>query len=716
MKKSLLLAICLLWMSSIFLFPIKEVSGEDLLLSNHNVDLNPTFSHQAGFYDTSILLEINAAPNTTVYYTLDSSEPNNESSLYTGPILIEEDYVSVDGEGVFIQRNNDGIPIEEPSYPISMIISTSKRWIPPLEDIFKATVIKVIAYDNELNTSQILTNSYFVDENMKERYTFPVMSLSTDIEHLFDYETGINVPGVFYDPDLGEDGSSNRTGNYYQTGDEWEKPVHVEYFTSDGDLEFQQSAGIRIHGGLSRKYPIKSYRLYARGSYDDDSYFNYQFFEDKEIDLFKRILLRAGGQTYQYTVMGEVAAQNLLKPLDLDMQYSQPVILFINGEYFGIRNIRDRIDRYYLSTHYGMDSDDVTILTGNGYYEDGDERGAAHYQAIYQFITLKDMTVKKNYEHVQTKIDVDNLIDYYIAELYLGNVDWPQNNILYWRKNVNYNPDAPYGHDGRWRWIIYDVDASFGASWGAFYPEIESFERLTGDTWKTGKLITSLLKNDEFKAKFVYRFKDLMDSTFEEERASSITSDLIDLYKPEMLEHVNRWGYPSSYSTWLSYSQRMIDFALRRPEHIERQMIEFVGLEDVSTHLFKVNLDSNMGNLKVNSLVLGDIDYYENEFYENLTMSMEAIPKEGHRFTGWYDAHGYLMSVNKKVVITPEQPFEMEARFEVGDEIPIHQDLFEFPGFVIFSSVITLSTLSYLGYLLFDAKKKLKFPFHKHSI
>jgi len=298
--------------------------------------------------------------------------------------------------------------------------------------------------------------------------------------------------------------------------------------------------------------------------------------------------------------------------------------------------------------------------------------------------------------------------------LYFGNVDWPQNNILYWRKNVNYNPNAPYGHDGRWRWIVYDVDASFGASWGGFYPEIESFERLTGENWKTGKLFTSLLKNDEFKAKFIYRLMDLMDSTFEIDRATSIVNEMIDLYKPEIQEHIDRWGYPSSYATWLNYSERMVEFATRRPSHLEGQMKDYLGLSNLSKHPFIVNLDKTMGNIKVNSLVMEDIDTYENEFYDNLMVTMEAIPKDHHRFIGWYDSNGYLMSSNKKLVITPQQAFEFEARFEVGEEIPPNPFQFEYPGFVIFSSVFTLGSLSYLAYLLYDAKKKLKFPFNNH--
>ncbi|MDO9629128.1 MAG: CotH kinase family protein, partial [Acholeplasmataceae bacterium] len=206
--------------------------------------------------------------------------------------------------------------------------------------------------------------------------------------------------------------------------------------------------------------------------------------------------------------------------------------------------------------------------------------------------------------------------------------------------------------------------------------------------------------------------KDLMKTIFEEERATSIVNEMIEQYKPEIQEHINRWGYPSSYSTWVNYSDRMVNFASKRPNLLINQMLKYLELENAATFPFKVQLNSNMGNLKVNSLILEDTNLYEGEFYDQLTMTMEAIPKNGHRFIGWYDSNSYLMSANKRVVITPHQSFEMEARFELGDEIIIDDDLFEFPGFVIFSSIFTLSTMSYLTYLLMDAKKKLKFPFN----
>jgi hypothetical protein len=704
MKKALFFTILFLLSTLLFLLPNVKLIAIGEQISYDPKELNPEFSQISGYYDESFYLEIIAKPNTVVYYTLDSSIPNENKILYTEPILIQEDYVIADGSEIVIQRNIDNTPSPEPSYPISMIRTGADQWKSPAKDIFKATVVKVVAYDQELRQSEILTNSYFVHHDMTNRYQFPIISLSTDIKNLFDYETGIHVPGVFFDPSI-ETGVSNRTGNYYQRGVEWEKEVFVEYFNTFGQLEFSQKAGIRIHGGLSRKYPVKSYRLYARNDYDEENYFNFKFFEDKDIDKFKRIILRAGGQAYQYTLMGEAAAQSVLKPLGLDMQYSTPVILFINGEYFGIRNIRDRLDRFHLNTHYDINPDDVTLLVGNSYLEDGDPKGAAHFQALYQFITLKDMSKKENYQHIHTKMDVDNFIDYYISQLYLANIDWPQNNILYWRKNVVYNPNAPYGHDGLWRWMVFDVDASFGASWGGYYPEINSFTRLTGDSWKTGKMFTSLLKNEEFKSKFVYRFYDLIDTVFESSRVKNIVLDMISQYEGEMQEHIDRFGYPVTIHAWRNYSNRMVTFAENRPSIVLEHMRNYLELDNQKYDM-TFNFDADKGMIKVNSLVVDDSSgIYVNDFYKSLLMNVEAIPKEGYHFIGWYNTENDLVSLNKKLIIKPEFSWNIEARFEEGDEV-LDNDFSNFTTEIIYASIFTVTTFSILIYITIDRRKR----------
>ncbi|MDI6453365.1 CotH kinase family protein [Peloplasma aerotolerans] len=713
MKKILIILNLCLISIPLFFISLQQVYAVDEpnVLSQHN--LNPTFSHQSGFYDEAFYLEIYPKPNTIVFYTLDSSTPDFNSTQYVEPILIEEQWIEATGDEVLIQREIDGpsvIPV--PQYPISMIRTGSQRWISPREDIFKATVIKVIAYDYEQNESSVLTNSYFVTNNASEKYSFPVISISTDIHHLFDYETGIHIPGIHYDPTISEVDNSNRTGNYYQTGQEWEKPVFIEYFDENGSLQFSQNAGLRIHGSLSRKYPLKSYRLYARNEYDDQGMFNYQFFDTKELNTFKRIILRNGGQTYQYSFFGEAAAQALLEPLSLDIQYSKPVILFLNGEYFGIRNLRDRYDDWYLETHYGVDRDDVTILTGHAVVQDGSSKGSVHYQSMYSYATRRDMSIHNNYEYIKTQMDVDNFIDYYIAELYFGNVDWPQNNVMYWRKNVAYNQDAPYGHDGRWRWLVVDIDAGFGASWGGYYPEINSFERITGDSWKTGKLFTSLLENNQFKAKFIYRFIDLLSTTFSAEVAAELVQDMINLYAPEMQDHIDRWGYPTSYNTWMIYANRVLTFAQNRPENVYQHLLEHYDLDQ--TYQLTIDVDETFGHIQVNSLVIPETSFpYQTSVFDGLPVTLKALPKPGYRFVGWFNHDQHIMSSRKEIILPLYEDLNLVAAFEEGEEIDEGTQPLMYTNFIIYSSIFTLGSVSILVYLLYDTKKRKLFPFHR---
>lgn len=703
MKKAwifLLVFLCL----PLFLLPAKEVDAQVVTQLS---SLNPELSHRGGYYDSGFYLEITPKPGTTVFYTLDSSDPNQHSMKYTEPIWIDEKWIEATGEMVEIERKAGGF-IPTPTYPISLIKTGSQKWQSPREDVFAATVVKVIAYDTTTNHhSKILTNTYFVHENMSNKYSFNVMSITTDIHNLYDYYEGINIPGYYYDNRISETGNSNRTGNYFQRGDEWEKPIYLEYFDTSGELLLAQQAGIRIHGGLSRKYPVKSYRLYARASYDNQSTFNYQFFEDKNIDKFKRLILRGGGQTFEYTIMGDVAAQEVIKPLTIDKQYSTPIILFLNGEYFGIRNIRDRFDVHYLASHYDLNVDDVTILSGHAYLDDGDPKGANHYQLLYQYITRFDMSSKKHFDYVEKRMDIDNFIDYNIAQLYFSNIDWPQNNVLYWRKNVSYTPDAPYGHDGRWRWMIYDLDAGFGASWGGYYPEYNSFSRITGETWKTGRMFIKLLENEYFRGRFIYRSLDLMETVFEKNRVMNIVDDMIARYAPEIIEHTDRYGYPSSYETWYNYSLRMKTFARYRPQIYISQMESFLNLG--SKYELSILHDASMGNIQFNSFIQDEQqDVILKQVYAQTAFKMYAIPTEGHRFVGWYNQNGHLISGQKTLTMSLQNDYQIEARFEVGEELlpDVQSQLWK--EILTYGSLFIITTTGTVLYLWIQHRKRQK--------
>lgn len=687
MKKAIV-ALLTLALSLFFMLvsPIIDVEANE-------VDLTPELSHLGGFYMESFYLTITPKTNTSVYYTLDGSTPSKNSYKYVNPLLIEQQMIEADGSEVIITETSII------SGPLSMIVTTDKNWISPKEDIFKANVVRVIAYEDDTNkASDVITHTYFVDPNMYSRYTFPIFSLTTDASNLYDYENGISVPGTHYDPTASEGNASNRTGNYFMTGNAWERLVYVEFYDTSGILQMAQHAGLRIHGGLSRKYPIKSYRLYAKTEYDEQNTFHYQFFKDKEIDDFKRLILRNGGQAYQYTFMGEAFAQSLLKPLDLDIQYSTPIILFINGEYFGIRNVRDRFDVHYLESHYGIDENRSTILTGHAYLEDGSKMGQAHYQTLYTYASIQNLALDKHYKKINRWMDVDNYIDYMIAEIYFGNVDWPQNNVLYWRKNTSYNPDAPYGHDGRWRWMVNDLDGSFGISWGTVSPSVNSFERLTGETWKTGKLFVNLLENDTFKAKFIYRMLELLDTIFEVNHVTEELEIMVDLYKPEMEEHIARFGYPSTYQTWLSYTERMKRFAEGRKDYLIAFMEEYFNLS--IKHPVAVTYNREMGSIEVNQIE-DQSGLFSGEFYHDLPITLVAIPSEGYRFAGWY-YEDMELSKNEELVINPELNLILDARFELGE--PFIEEK-EIDG-LLFKIIFSLLFLGEVSWLIIIIKKK----------
>ena len=408
--------------------------------------------------------------------------------------------------------------------------------------------------------------------------------------------------------------------------------------------------------------------------------------------------------------MGEAAAQSLLKPLNIDIQYSTPVILFLNGEYFGIRNIRDRFDDWYLELTYGGKKEDVTILTGNGYYQDGDESGGTHYINLFNFVTKKDMSNSEFYKYVGTQMDIENFVDYYASQIYFGNTDWPQNNILYWRYNYPYNPNAPYGRDGRWRWMIYDVDFGFAASVGTNSPEVNTIQRLTGENWKFGSMFTSLLKNQTFKNYFINRSLDLLNTVLDGDNAASQVQDFIDLYAPEMTEHIQRYGYPTSYTSWEFYVNRMLQFAQNRPTYLREHLQDYFELSD-QTYNLSVFSNEDQGTILVNSISVGQtletIDNpWQGIYFSDVPVTLKAQPKSGFRFVGWYNQFHELLSNQLTYQTTSDTDIYVEARYEVGNQpsepIPITQE-----GILFIVSLSAMGTILAIVYLIERKKAKM---------
>lgn len=520
-----------------------------------------TFSVPGGFHGAPIDLELSAGrEDAEIHFTLDGSEPTAQSTLYTGPIRIED-------------------RTSEPNH-LSTILEISHNYANaalPADLVFKGTVVRAAAFSHG-ERSEVTTRTFFIDPEAGNRISLPVISLTVHRDSLFGYQRGIYVLGKIWD-DNGQSHSLGAAANYTQTGDAWERPAHMEMYESDGSMAVSQDIGLRLHGGASRAFPQKSFRLYSRSDYGT-SRFRHRFFPELDLDDFNRLILRQSGQDVVMTLFRDAYIQESMKHLRFPTMASRAVIVFLNGEYWGIYNIRERYDIHYIETHYGIDREQVDLMTGNASLKEGER---AHYEALRNYINANDPADDAHLEHIRTLMDTGNFMDYYIANIYARNTDWPHNNVDYFRHRTAYNPDAPIPQqDGRWRWMMFDMDFSFGwqpgpGGWPPYRPNDwdrpghydrksylqDMFRHLdsypgTNRDW-AARFYHRLMRNDTYRWDFFTRFADLLNTTFRPERMVAVLDSMQAIYAPEIEEHIVRWN-KTEPDNWDFYWRPFITF------------------------------------------------------------------------------------------------------------------------------------------------------------
>jgi hypothetical protein len=576
-----------------------------------------------------------------IRYTLDGSEPDSSSPLADGPIRITDRTPEPNGISA--------IPTSPPEIPLIL----GYKWHHPQGQVFKGTVVRARAFREGGKPSPVATHTYFVDSRGGTRYHLPVVSLSTDSLHLFDHETGIYIPGIHFDLGGPEDDPKKDEphlfGNYVQRGIEWERPASMEFFDEQGERVFAQDIGIRIHGGRSRSLPLKSLRLYARSDYGE-SRFNYPFFPDLPYRDYNRLILRNSGQDFfgRSTMFRDGFMQTLVRDLNMDTQEYRATVVFINGEFWGIMNIRERYDEDYLARTWGVDPDNVDLLQNNMEPKAGD---SLHYSAMMDFIEENDPASREVYDQIRTMMDIDNYLDYIIAQMIIRNVDWPGNNIEYWRLRTDWNPDAPPGHDGRWRWMVVDMDAGFGLlnPWRVASFDMvrhmtnDKYDGFSNDPWST-VLIRRLLRNDEFRNEFIRRSADYLNTIFLPGHVIAMIDRFEESLEPVIEEHILRWGQIESKSRWHFNVERMRDFAKRRPGYVREHLMDFFGLEE----MFRLQVDvsaMHKGRVQVNHLTIDENTPgtagrespwpWTGTYFTGIPLDLKARAYSGYRFSHW---------------------------------------------------------------------------------
>ena len=596
----------------------------------------PVFSHSSGFYKQSFNLILSTEDDQAViHYTLDGSEPSLDSPIYSQPLHIQ---------------SRAGQPDV-----LAEIRTTAQYWRKPIGEVFKATVVRAKAFYPDGSHSTTETQTYFVDPNINTRYSLPIFSIVSDPDHFFDYEQGIYVMGRLWDEnrDFNIDWLPH-PANYMQKGEVWERPVHIEFFEPQGQARWAQNAGIRIHGFFTRAARLKSLRLYARAGYDQSDQFEYDFFPglrdavfSEKIQTFKTLLLRNSGNDWGFTLIRDAMMQALISHTSLDTQAYRPVIVFLNGEYWGIHNLRESMDEHYLSSKYLLDTDNIVILENNAEIQFGKAGDDAPYQALLDFIKTNDMTNALTYNQIATQMDVENYIDYLVTEIYIMNSDWPHNNIKFWRHKTDaYQPDAPYGHDGRWRWIVFDTDSGFGLNTALREEEYDdntlaqALYQPGAREW-SGFLFRSLIENPQFFNQFINRFADHLNTTFTPERVIGIIDRMQAEIRPEIPEHINRWRLmDNSIAVWEQNVEVLRSFARNRPTYVRQHILSQFELPGTAT--ITLQSDSRQGYLRINSIDITtdtpgvlDAEQWSGIYFQGIPIQISAIPNPGYQFSGW---------------------------------------------------------------------------------
>jgi hypothetical protein len=598
----------------------------------------PQFSVPGGFYTSSQSITLtHIDPSVTIHYTLDGSDPDVNSPVYSGPIPVSS-------------RTGD------PN--VYSLIRTCYRvhnwlpdWYPPVSEVFKATIVRARAFKNNYLPGPILTHSYFVDPNIFGRYgNLAVISIVSDPKNLFNDTTGIYVPGITYVP-------NTFNANYYW---DWDRPGNIEMFLPNGTCAFNSNFKISINGQSSPSSNQKGINVNASGDYGE-SKIEYRLFEGtngpaKYIDKFDKIKIRAWGSDRKRGLFRDAYCESFMLKSKLDVEAYRPVIVFIDGEYWGFQELRERNrNGSYLQSHYLIDKDnpgfDIIDGAGNTVLE-GD---AQNWNALAAYINSNNLNVPSNYAYVKSQLDVETFMLHYLHSIYFSRADWPDQNEAKWRARI---PGS------KWKWVQWDMDNST-----AFYlnPWYDMFSQVLTSNRGYGPsdMFNAFIVNDEFKTDFINLFADYMNTEFLPQIAQNRVDDMKAEFFPYLTEYQDRWQ--TNYN-WTAQTDSMKWWVNLRPQFCRDDIVSNFNLGGYNTLTIDVS-DSLKGNVKVNSLFLDGnttrtttYTYpWSGQYFDGNEVPLTAIAKPGYRFVQWLP----MNDPNQSILIDLVTNMNITAEFDI---------------------------------------------------
>lgn len=599
-----------LWLIPIALLALGAVYLIESFLSQRLVPgaasaLQPTFDPAPGYYDQDTRVRLSAPyPGASVIFTLDGRVPTHTvGTLYSRPIRLSADAPAV-----------------------------------------TAIRARVVLPGGEMGS--VASASYFVGVEA----SLPMMSLIADPDDLWNPRRGIYA-------------------NPRERGEAWERPVDVTYVDGDRRSGFHVPAGVRIHGSGSRDFDKKSLRLYFRQAYGAPR-LEYPVFPAGEVRSFRRLVLHDGGQDHavspwwRWTLMRNGLASSLTLELDGPASRTHPVLLFINGQPWGIYQVRERIDDVFLTDHYGIQAADILESPESPAQQAVSAGDRENWDRLLQFVETHHLADPASYAHVESQVDIANFIDYNILQIYAANTDWPFLAARRFRSRAQ---------GGRWRWMVWDDDRSFDVR----HVDLDMVQRVMdrddpGTGGRGALLLRKLLENPPFRTQFLSRAADLLNTALAPESVVAHIDTLAAELQPDIAHETARWA---SSTDWQTNVEELRDFARRRPAVLRQHLVERFELGGTA-RLTVTPPATGSGSAAVNGLYVEELPW-QGTYFRTIPVQITAAPAPGFRFVGWDppdlpQASVTTLTVDAALTITP--------RFEpLGEDVPR-------PGDVVFSS------------------------------
>ena len=461
-----------------------------------------------------------------------------------------------------------------------------------------------------------VTRSYIKTNN---KYTIPVVSIVGDKDYFTDPKTGIDCDG---------DGTNGKTGNGQNQprnyNMDWDRPVNFSYLSPEGEMLFNQDVNISVSGGYTRSQKYRSFKLKSNKVFDGQNRFDFAFFQQKPYIRNKAVLVRNGGNdvwTHNARFL-DPALQTIIQRsgLDVDVQAYQPVIEYVNGQLRGVLNLREVNNDKYAYANWGYDDEELDAFE-NLNMKNGTDSVIKRIFELGQKINDEGA-----YEELKTMLDIDEYTNYMAATLFLDNDDWPNNNVKGYRSQ----------HDGRYRFVSFDLDYAFALCGNNKYNEdafkfFYNFRNSGTQNYEFVRLFLNLLNNDDFRRKFIDTFCIVAGSVFEPSRANAIVDELLANVKP-MTDLMKQQGINDGHDPERA-ANTIKNKLSGRSAMMTGYMKNFSPMKLSSTaQSVTLTADTEGAHLFINGIAV-PYSYFKGHLFAPVTLRAEA--PAGYRFKEW---------------------------------------------------------------------------------